>query len=84
MRGLHQLLPHESYRGMIMKQGNSEIAGKFKNIPWKLIIRMAIGGAAGFLYYYFVGCQSGTCPITSNPYGSILYGSLMGALVARI
>ncbi len=67
-----------------MKQDISQGAGRFKNIPWKLFIGMAIGGAAGFLYYYFVGCSTGTCPITSNPYGSILYGSLMGALIARM
>ncbi|HRZ98620.1 MAG TPA: DUF6132 family protein, partial [Paludibacter sp.] len=30
---------------------------------------------------YFVGCQSVTCPITSNPYISIAYGALMGYLL---
>ena len=59
-------------------------AGRFKALPWKLIIGIAIGGTAGFLYYTFVGCASGTCPITSNPYGSVLYGAVMGALVSRI
>ena len=35
----------------------------------------------GYLYYYFVGCNSGTCPITSNPYISVIYGGVMGYLV---
>jgi hypothetical protein len=35
----------------------------------------------GYLYYYFIGCNSGTCPITSNPYISIVYGALMGYLI---
>ncbi|MGA9119143.1 MAG: DUF6132 family protein, partial [Bacteroidota bacterium] len=35
----------------------------------------------GFLYYYFIGCASGTCPITSNPYVSTLYGAGMGLLL---
>lgn len=40
-----------------------------------------IGALGGFLYYYFIGCSSGTCPITSNPYISIAYGALMGYLL---
>ena len=45
------------------------------------IIGSLIGGVGGFAYYYFVGCASGTCPITSNPYISILYGALLGYLL---
>jgi len=45
------------------------------------IIGAATGAIGGYLYYYFVGCQSGTCPITSNPYISIVYGAVMGYLV---
>jgi hypothetical protein len=44
------------------------------------IIGILIGAAAGFGYYYFVGCASGTCPITSNPWISSLYGAGMGGL----
>lgn len=39
------------------------------------------GAAAGYLYYYFIGCNSGTCPITSNPLYSTLYGTIMGGLL---
>jgi hypothetical protein len=45
---------------------------------WKSFIAISIGGIAGFLYYYFVGCSSGTCAITSNPYLSIILGGLFG------
>jgi hypothetical protein len=45
------------------------------------IIGILIGGFGGFAYYHFVGCANGTCPITSNPYISILYGALMGYLL---
>ena len=45
------------------------------------IIGVLTGSIAGYLYYHFVGCASGTCPITSNPYMSIGYGALMGYLV---
>lgn len=42
-----------------------------------------IGGAAlGYAYYYFIGCNSGSCPITSNPYVSTFYGGLMGLIIS--
>jgi hypothetical protein len=48
---------------------------------WKPFIAVMIGGIAGFLYYSFVGCTSGTCAITSNPYMSIIFGGLLGFFV---
>ena len=48
------------------------------------IIGLLVGAAGGYLYYYYVGCASGTCPITSNPYISVLYGALMGFLLFDI
>jgi tetrahydromethanopterin S-methyltransferase subunit G len=48
------------------------------------IIGIPVGGVAGFLYYYYVGCTSGTCPITSNPYISIIYGAVLGYLISDL
>jgi hypothetical protein len=45
------------------------------------IIGMIVGAVAGYAYYYFVGCASGTCAITSSPINSTLYGSMMGGLL---
>ena len=42
------------------------------------IVPPVIGAIVGFLYYKFVGCPSGACPITANPYSSTLYGMLIG------
>lgn len=36
----------------------------------------------GFLYYIFIGCKSGFCAITSNPFISTGYGGLIGAFIA--
>lgn len=47
----------------------------------KIGIGVALGGVGGLLYYKFVGCSTGTCPITSNPYSSVIYGALIGYLV---
>ncbi len=44
-------------------------------------IGVVVGAIAGYLYYYYVGCASGTCSITSKPLNSTLYGALMGGLV---
>ncbi|MCC7401961.1 MAG: hypothetical protein IT214_10810 [Chitinophagaceae bacterium] len=44
------------------------------------VIGIAAGAIGGYLYYYFIGCVSGTCPITSRPLNSTLYGALMGGL----
>lgn len=46
----------------------------------KIALGIVIGGLAGYLYYYFIGCD-GTCPISSNPWRSILYGSVVGTLL---
>jgi hypothetical protein len=44
-------------------------------------IGIAAGAIAGYTYYHFVGCASGTCTITSHPLNSTAYGALMGALI---
>ena len=44
-------------------------------------IGIAIGALAGYAYYFYVGCASGTCAITSKPLNSTLYGALMGGLI---
>lgn len=48
------------------------------------LIGITLGAVAGFLYWKFVGCSSGTCMITSKPINSTLYGAVMGFLVAGI
>lgn len=48
------------------------------------IIGIVIGAIAGFAYWRFIGCNSGTCMITSKPLNSTLYGSLMGYLLFSI
>jgi len=48
------------------------------------IIGMVLGATGGYLYYYFVGCNSGSCPITSNPWGSLAWGLVMGWLLGSM
>jgi outer membrane lipoprotein SlyB len=48
------------------------------------VIGAILGAIAGFLYWNFVGCSSGSCAITSSPINSTIYGAIMGALVVGI
>ncbi len=51
---------------------------------WLYIAGGILGAAAGFAYWKFVGCHSGTCMITSKPINSTLYGALMGSLLLSL
>ena len=44
-------------------------------------IGIVVGAIAGYLYYYYIGCASGTCSITSKPLNSSLYGAVIGGLL---
>lgn len=45
------------------------------------IIGAVIGAVGGFSYWKFIGCESGTCKITSSPLNSTLYFAILGALM---
>jgi hypothetical protein len=63
---------HESFKDLLQ-------SARF----WKPVSAAVIGGTLGFLYYYFVGCSSGTCAITGNPYTSILFGAVFGLFLVN-
>lgn len=45
------------------------------------LIFLMTGAMGGFLYWRFIGCESGTCAIKSVWYWSTLWGAAMGYLV---
>lgn len=48
---------------------------------WKRAILFTAGGALiGLVYYAYVGCTTGACAITSNPFSSMVYMGLIGLL----
>ena len=53
-----------------------------KNKWFRRSLFVLIGALGGFAYYYFIGCTGNACPITSNPYISVGYGSLIGFVLS--
>ncbi len=45
------------------------------------VLGVLAGAVGGYLYYHFIGCTTGSCPITSQPVNSTLYGAMMGGLL---
>lgn len=50
----------------------------------RILIGSVIGGILGFLYYKYIGCYTGGCPIKSDPALSTIYGAIIGALVLEL
>jgi hypothetical protein len=46
------------------------------------LIGGVVGAVAGYLYYRFVGCVTGACAITANPFSSSIYGAVLGAIIS--
>lgn len=53
----------------------------WKRISPLSIIGLAVGAIGGYIYYVQVGCVSGTCAITSNPWMSTAWGAAFGYLI---
>lgn len=45
------------------------------------LLGIVIGLAGGYLYWQYVGCSTGTCPITSSPVMSSIWGAVIGGLL---
>ena len=45
------------------------------------IIGIILGAIGGYLYWHYIGCLSGTCPITSSPVMSTIWGAIIGGLL---
>lgn len=47
-------------------------------------IAAVIGATGGFVYWYYIGCNSGSCAITSSPVNSSIYGGIMAILLVNV
>ena len=48
------------------------------------IIGTFLGAVGGFLYWKYVGCQSGTCAIKSNWYLMVPWAAVLGFLAGSL
>ena len=49
---------------------------------WKTGLFILGGALAGFAYWRFIGCTSGSCALTSNWHTTILFGGLLGMMLS--
>ncbi|RPI06834.1 MAG: hypothetical protein EHM64_01415 [Ignavibacteriae bacterium] len=65
-----------------MKKFIVHLKAYFAGSIWrKRLLFSFIGALGGYAYYYYIGCASGTCPISSNPWISTFYGAGMGLVL---
>jgi hypothetical protein len=68
---------------------NNEISSRPKSLIeffkakyfWKVVLGVVLGGLAGFLIYYFVGCKTESCAVARNPYATVITGSVLGFIM---
>ncbi len=48
------------------------------------IIGGILGTVGGFLYWKYIGCTTGACPIKANWYSMVPYGLVMGILIGGL
>ncbi|WP_242346063.1 DUF6132 family protein [Anaeromyxobacter terrae] len=48
---------------------------------WRTAAGAAVGAAAGAAYAFFIGCKTGTCPLTSSVWTAALFFGFAGGVV---
>jgi hypothetical protein len=48
----------------------------------RIAIGAVVGAAIGFAMYRFVGCRTGACPLSANPWIAMTIWGVMGAMIA--
>ncbi len=71
----HFILDNDSEKSLIVKILDNKI--------YRTSIGAIAGGVLGFLYWKFVGCNTGSCPLTSNPVQSIFIFGFFGGFMAK-
>jgi hypothetical protein len=51
-------------------------------VAWRVLAGGLAGALIGLALYRFVGCRTGACPLTANPYVAMVLWGVVGALVS--
>ncbi len=70
-----QLALENSDRALLQKVWDNKI--------YRTSLGAIAGGVLGFLYWKFIGCNTGSCPLTSNPVQSVLLFGFLGGFLAK-
>ncbi len=57
---------------------------RVKKMIWRLILGVVVGGGLGALLGSTRSCESGACPLTATPLRGMIYGAVMGLLMALV
>ncbi len=55
---------------------------KVRVLKNRFIILPLVGAAVGLAFVFLSKCSDGTCFILGNPFSGMLYGALLGLLIA--
>ncbi len=58
------------------------ILDRLRHTYWGALLGLAVGAGGLGAYAHFIGCASGTCPLTSNVWTASLFGGVVGMVVA--
>jgi len=50
-------------------------------MPPRALLLGMLGAGAGAAYAHFIGCRTGTCPLTSNVWVAAIYGATIGGVL---
>lgn len=48
---------------------------------WLTLTGVVLGALGGYFFWLYVGCVGGTCPISSSPFLSSIWGAAIGGLL---
>lgn len=57
---------------------------KFAKRYLLVLVGVIAGAVAGYGYWKFIGCSSGSCAIISKPLNSTIYGAVMGGVLFSV
>ncbi len=52
------------------------------NAGLRMVIGVVVGAGVGYAMYRFVGCRTGACPLTANPWVAMAIWGAMGGMLA--